>query len=71
MMLEMDLAPDKLVGDKFISKPAPKFNLTLDKDLSQKYSLQISLLVSLKPGLEMLFNVGVGVLVDRWVDMRR
>lgn len=65
MMLEMDMEPDKLVGNGFLTSHPSKANWTSGEDLAKKYALKVSLLVSLKPGLEMVFNVAVGLLVDR------
>ncbi|XP_067944986.1 synaptic vesicular amine transporter-like [Watersipora subatra] len=65
MILDMDLHPNKLISDRFLTLPTHQNNHTIKEDLARKYSLKVSLLVSLKPGLEMFFNVAVGVLVDR------
>lgn len=66
LMIRIDLQPSMLVGDRFLSKPLSLDNYTLDGNLTRKHSMEIALLVGLKPGLEMVFNVAVGFIVDRW-----
>ena len=67
-MIEIDLEPTKIVGDRFMSKPLPLDNYTIDGNLTRRHSMEIALLVGLKPGLEMVFNIGVGFIVDRSVN---
>lgn len=64
MLRQMELTPDKLTVTSFFAKPHP-LPANGTENLQTQHSVQIAVIVGMKPLLETFFNIAAGFLIDR------
>ena len=68
-MVNIGEHPNRLISNRFID-PESEFNITGQSGdkLVDEYAVQIAVLVSLKQGTEILFDILIGYLLSRYVQ---
>ena len=64
MLRQISLYPDRLTLHEYFAKPHP-LPANGTESMQTKQSIEIAILVSMKPLLETLFNIAAGFLIDR------
>lgn len=66
ILRQIDARPDQLFSSSFLTKALPHASGNSTEGLAKKHSVRIAVLIGMKPGLEVLFNIAGGFLIDRY-----
>lgn len=64
LLYQIDQHPNEFISQSFITKPI-KTPANVTQEIERENSVQIAVLVGLKPLLEVFLNIAVGFLVER------